>query len=424
MWVINKTKDPIYTKLYKLDEGLKKLISDVYIKKKVISERQKEYVNEKLFQIKEKDQWLLCDCKKSDIPVMSIGMKGDQLYIIHMNKRGEHEEWCEFKEKEYKERKKRLRKKIAQGSYFHLHRNHSKEREEEENDNPKESNSKNQKYYSKLAKVLYTLITEAKINILSKNKKNINDQYYEIKKAAEKFKLEKGIDVNEYLWTHPKQINYSYVRLKEAKRYWPKNSRPYGVFIVIADQFTPGSFIAKIKDEEFLIKLEGVFKRSSGRVTINSGPFLVIFTVTDKAKKRGFYMPYNGFIVPVLSKADLFIVDSNYERRVANKLKSEIFNWEKIGMDVKIVKPLFDIITQSGEKVRPDFIIQANNKNVILEVQGSNESEYRIRKERVKKKMKELGSVVEFDAVKEEINNTWNDGIFRMLKTIKEKLTK
>jgi predicted nuclease of restriction endonuclease-like RecB superfamily len=76
--------------------------------------------------------------------------------------------------------------------------------------------------------------------------------------------------------------------------------------------------------------------------------------------------------MPIFNKKSLMPVESNYERTVLKIILSTC----KSLKDIKIEKPLFDIIEKEFH-FRPDFIIHyKDEKKIFIEVLGSQNNEY------------------------------------------------
>ena len=107
-------------------------------------------------------------------------------------------------------------------------------------------------------------------------------------------------------------------------------------------------------------------------------------------------------------------VESNYERIIYKIL----FNQCKQYADIEIEKPLFDIFTVDKQRFRPDFIIHIKNKyQIFIEVLGSNNSDYLIQKQNIRKVAgKHCDIYLSIKAF--ELNHEYNQFIYNLRQAI------
>ncbi len=411
--------------LFSLTKGQRQSLSRMFYQGETIGNAKLGEILALLSKIRGLEGWLQCDCRQEDKPLLTVKRirENGTLFLSRLNTRASHATDCVFS---------RLNSPLDHGSesriagylnkkIFHLHK---------KNRTVAMVQEKPQDYcggggdvqFPRLGRVLYTLLERSGLNIITTQLRDINDQYRRLHEAADDFYLEPGIRASQYFWTHPGQIGYAGLSLHASRAPWPLDSRRHGIFILVADkiQKNTNEVLCKIKNRTHKLSFAGVVKKLSGRFGEVSAPYLVIFTITDEAKP-GYYEPVNAFIIPVYSRSLLVPVDSSYERKVLRQLIAALPRWRKMGIQVKIKKPLFDtpVCTQEEKKyIRPDFLLSGNGQRIILEVGGSHETEYLERKKRTHRLMQEVGQLINFDAYEVDQNNNWQARLQHLIETI------
>lgn len=367
--------------------------------------------------MKDQDGWLECSCDAESPPLMTIGLsvKGNY-YLQRINSRGKHHQKCDFKGVDRPNISGAGEiKPCSKRKPLRLHRRGAIEESETKKTSRESNNSGTSSKYPRLAQVLYTWIEEAGLNTLSVfSKESISDRFESLRSAASSYQLEKGIKASRFLWTYP-DVEQMALRLEKTKNQWPENSRPYALCIAVADQIDGKTLRFVFKEKTIEVTLLGDVKQSSGRIGAHSGPFLVVFTVTDTTDEKGVYKPLNAFYVPVYSKFQLIPVDSVYERRVLTVIEQRARWWTKDQrLKARVIKPLFDIKEFCNGELqasRPDFLIETPKKRIIFEVMGSHEDDYQERKERTVEYMRAIGDVIEFDALNADKTGCWDENL-------------
>jgi len=364
--------------------------------------------------VRDNEAWIECDCLDSSRALLTVAIspKGKH-YLRHLSARSRHESGCPFKETNWQyDPSNGSLSPFSKKRPLRIHRRAGLDDSKKAK---KESvRSGGSARYPRLARILYTWITEAGLNYLpSSDEEKLSDRFKLLKQVASEYELEEGVNASRCFFTYP-DTDQMVLRLKESEHLWPTDSRPYAICVSIADEVVGNLIRFSFKEKTIEIELEGVIKKSSGRLGENSGPFLVIFTVTDTSKERGVYRPFSAFVIPVFSKVHLIPVDSTYERRVLERLRNGARWWvNEKNLKVKISKPLFDMkaIGSDGEYdfVKPDFMIETPKEKIIFEVMGSYETEYLERKNRVLPAMISIGEVIEFDALGADQSGCWNE---------------
>ncbi|WP_203368739.1 hypothetical protein [Cysteiniphilum marinum] len=388
----------------------------VFIKNKG-NNQQKQIVKTLSETIRDRDCWLECDCdtKEDEHALMTIALSHkDNYYLQHINSRGDHNTNCRFKgSATFSGGSSNQVKRVSKSNLLRLHvRGGLGDEDKKEKNKKSESPSSKSTVtkYPRLARFLYCLLEDARLNRVHCNSVNISDSYKALRQAARKYQLEKGIKASEFLFTYP-DIEQIKQKLKGSLSRWGE-ARPYALCVAVASDIVGNKIIFKYKAKEIVVELNGILKKSSGRLGEDSKPYLVIFTVTDSNDDIGHFKPYNGFAVPVLSPFELIPVDSRYERMVLEKLKYRARWWHQQKLTATVIKPLFDeSVMIDGELLNclPDIVVETPKHNIVFEVMGSHEQTYIDRKERTTKVMRELGEYIEFDALEAEKTNNWDE---------------
>jgi len=366
--------------------------------------------------IKYREGWPECDCHPESSPLMTIGLSvKSNYYLRRINWRGKHHQQCQFKgiDREYGAQSGEI-KPCSKRVLLRLHHRGAIESPVSKKTGSYGGGSSGI-YYPRLARVLYSWIEEAGLNKLSVlGNETIADRFKLLRKVAESYQLERGIKASRFLMTYP-DVEQAAARLKENASQWPENSRPYALCIAIADKIEGKILRFAFKKKSVEVTLTGEIKQSSGRIGENSGPFLVIFTITDTAEERGVYKPMNAFYVPVYSKFQLIPVDNVFECRVLEKIEQRARWWIKgNALKVRVSKPLFNIKKFCDGELqasKPDFLIETPNGMIIFEVMGSHEQDYIERKGRTVGCMRALGEVIEFDALNADKTGYWDESL-------------
>ncbi len=369
--------------------------------------------------MKDHEAWVLCDCSEVSKPLMTMALSSkSNYYLKRITLRGKHVASCVFKEVENEYSASQSgRKPCSKKKPLLLHKRGSIEETRSKKSNVSFHSGMASKD-SKLARVLYTWLFDARLNRLYLDKTmTLLERYQFLKKAAASYELANKINAADFLFTYP-DVDSIARKLKATKHQWSSYARPYALCITVADCIEGKTIQCHYKEKTIDVVLNGELKKSSGRIGANSGPYLVIFTVTDTQDDQGKYQPMNGFYVPVYSKNQLIPVDSGYERRVLQKLEQYARWWQEKGIKTTLIKPLFDIKEFCEGQLcasRPDFIIETATQKYIFEVMGSHEEEYLTRKKRTVKWMEAIGEVIEFDALHADQTKTWDESLKKHL---------
>jgi hypothetical protein len=364
--------------------------------------------------IKDNDGWIQCGCKTENAALMTMGMSVKaNYYLQRINQRAKHHPHCVFKGIDHplalpSSTTKPCNKRVPLRLHRRGHINEAKHKTSVSRSNGAAHR------YPRLARVLYSWVVDAALNQLSVlGDDSVVDRFQSLKKVADAYRLEAGINASKYLWTYP-NVDQMISKLKNTARFWPQYSRPYAVCVAVVDSIKEQYLRFQFKHQTIEVAIMGTVTPSSGRIGEHSAPFLVIFTITDTAEAKGVYQPFDAFYVPVYSRHQLIPVDSVYERKVLEMIEQRARWWIKDkGLNVVICKPLFDIEVRDDTSdlkttVRPDFLIETPRSKIVFEVMGSHEPAYLERKSRTIKLMQSIGEVIEFDALAADKSGCWD----------------
>jgi hypothetical protein len=388
-----------------------------------------------LLQWREKHCWVQCNCRDAladadEKPIMALRRLPSGLIIfVQLPGSPTHDPVCPFfklmKYKQYENGQRLHQAKKRTDFSFHRHAIERSDEDDENKDDEPSPGKSSQPGLPGLQRFLYNLAHEAGTHVFTHKTKLKEAAYlYRYQKAAETFTINRLFRLSDFLYQHINRRNAALFRLKASEPYWVKSARPHCIFLLPIDELVtegnqtvlrryrypdipqenkadPVSMTPTVEDLALPADCDLV---TPGRVITNRrNPALAVLTFTDVSETdTPYYAPAKAVVVPVVSKDHLLIVESNYERVVAQCLRRYqrfLARRAKVQFFVTITKPLEDLRTPiSEQRCRPDFILAINNRKVILEVMGSHDDEYLDRKRRTVPLMEELAPVYEFDA--------------------------
>lgn len=373
---------------------------------------------------RERNLWVQCDCKDDTEdfdkrPVMSLRRLPSGLVIFAILPSSDpHKDSCPFyriiKYKQYENGQNLKQNRKRTDFVFHRHAVEKvEESEDDDNDNAKRSSKASM---PGLQRFIYNVAHESGIHVFTEKTQLREAAYlFRIKKAAEEFTINKRFKLSDYLYFDLKDQDNAIHRLRVTEKYWVGSARPHCVFVFPIDSVVRddnGTALKRLRFgqeggpvEERLLLPKECDLILPGRFIVNKvNPGLAVVTFADVSQTdTSFYAPAKALVLPVVSKDHLMIVESNFERVMAKclrKYQKFLAHKAKVQFFIKVVKPLDDLRAPvSGESCRPDFVIEINNRKVILEVMGSHDDEYLERKRRTVSIMEEIAPVFEFDAL-------------------------
>lgn len=284
---------------------------------------------------------------------------------------------------------------------------------------------KNRSNTPKLGRILFTFLEKANLQTFP-----LQNEPYQIQQSLAKAFVSAGYSLNELsmdlIYFSPKQIGFVGLKLKELESQWPtKSGRPFAFFLLKVEYFQGKIAYCSFKSELVPIEIKNCLRFSSGRISPALGPFWLLLTVTSSVTQPHYYVPYNGFAVPLYSDAIPIAVESHFERRVLEKL-IQVQKQLKVKHSIEffINKPLLDKQVRFQNEIqycRPDFILKCYTPQkifIVVEVMGSNDPVYTERKLRLKPILSSLGIWLEFDALTADIEATWTEKLDHLARQI------
>jgi hypothetical protein len=425
MWLVKRSS---LQKVRIIPDEIKTALRRYFIENQLISSYQKQAALKLLQEAHENGYWLACDClaNVAEPPLMYVRrFETGQLSLVRMPNRTAHLATCGFKFTEnpvYSHAKSSGQiKSWDKTSALNLHHTLQTELVAAVEKTDETSKATASHRIPRLGRLLYTLLQEARLTKIKANMPNISEQFNLFKKLASQYFLANKIAMTDFLWTFPTQTGFAAVQLKNSQSQWPDAIRPYGIFILLVERFENNIAYCAARGELISIELNGNLVFSSGRLSESSGPFLLIATFTDAAARPGSFVMMNGFAIPVYANYLLVPVESNYERRVLQKLLQLIQVFRKKDVTLIVEKPLFDIAVKGSSVIdscRPDFLLKTKEKTIVLEVMGSEEEAYQERKLRTHSIMERLGPLLIFNAVEADKSNQWDEKLDELCRKI------
>ena len=404
------------------------LLAEFYILGGLLLAEDKKQVRTLCRSIHEQDLWVQCDCTELSKPVFRFNRSvNGKIYMHHITSRGNHTDLCVFKEKVWRETKSQTPQKPFVNESEPLNLVSKKAfalgvKSKKFNTENSRSISENQR--STLCNALYRLLDNAKANVINPQKNG--SIFKAIQDTACHIEIQPQKKMSDYLYMHPMMIFKAAFALRSDKSFWPNDVSKHALLLIKARSFNEESIDALLPNGEIkTIHISQRIYKSSGRLGVRSSPFLALILITDSVENPCFYEPTKAFVVPCYSEKTYIPVDSHYEREVLKKLFALQFKLSKSGVNLEIIKPLFDIPLfdkidgcDAIPYVLLDFILKTNEKTLVVEVNGSHEEDYLERKQRTHQCMGAIGKVFSIDAYGAENENRFMEEINQLIKQI------
>jgi hypothetical protein len=323
---------------------------------------------QKLFLLKE-NYWITCHCSKDALLIICL-LNGN--IYIRCKTLEIHKKTCFFRYNKNVCITQKTTNRFNRIKQYNIYKNASNIL-----DNAKQERSYNKELFSlsRLGQVLYTIIEDAGLNIIKPNAESkIFDQLSAITNTfndPKKF-ITKKIALGKYYRYILKHdtLEKSESYLKNATSWFPKSVKPFILFSSISSRITNNSFIIdKEPNNPFYVK-NTISLPSNWINKEKSSPYFILTSALLDENCKVYLN--DAFAMPIFHKQSLMPIESNYERTVLKIILSTCKNFK----DIKIEKPLFDIIEKEF-RFRPDFIIHyKNKKKIFIEVLGSLDNEY------------------------------------------------
>ncbi len=326
-------------------------------------------------------RWLICDCDHTEQAILILCSLGSHLYA-RRRPNSTHNEKCHFLNRDsvhYKNNNQSFLPKKSKKLNVQFYKNITDISQK----NHATEGDTTQRLNSRLGSLLYRALEDKDLNVLSTAQQSYNAIYYGIEEYIEEtpISIAKGLPLSNFFYRvfNDTFIEKAIQNLKNPKD-WPKKLMPYCLFVTpvkvaIKDNSIQSSFRPYME-----IKIENSIKLPSGRISLESDPYIALFTMVLSGNNTPLFQ--DAFAIPVLSLSETMPVESNYERDALQVLIDEI-RYKNI--PAKITKPLFVKSTKDNQTYRPDFIIKLHNKTIYIEVLGSIEESYLEQKMKMKK---------------------------------------
>lgn len=368
---------------------------------------QKNQLMAILSSIKDKQCWLICDCKAGNsAPRMTLVNLMGTLFLRRIPTSATHQENCPFN-RQHGELDKNVNSSFTTkrsdmwGMYERINALSEGLLETDENE---KGTKKNNARIPRLGRHLYTLLEKSQLNIWQLDNMMLPLPVERLVQATKSINIDADHNLEDYFFTSPHQIKVRSIQLKMDKT-WDKRFKPQAFGCFAIDFYDEANIVA---DRQFKIPYLGRLYRSSGRITAASAPFIALASIIEVSSN--WYNVADVFVLPIIDKDLLFPVESHYERMVALKCIEVIKAIKKKGIDLKLIKPLFGISVE-GELCRPDFILESQHKKAIVEVMGSHEEKYIQAKTVTVPRMRQLGEYLEIDIYESEQKNNTDEAL-------------
>ncbi|AYG59934.1 hypothetical protein [Rhizobium jaguaris] len=371
-----------------------------------LTDTMAEEVEDLFHDLKFRNQWLACDCKRyTELKFAPLLHPVEGIILRRHPSRPEHDEYCVFVQSRGKlnanadntqkfidpERRPR------QVNTFGLVRAFRGASPVRSPVIPRDGTRDDRTRSSSHAHLLLTLLDRAKINRwkFGEQRRSLKEQYEAIREAALELPLGGGKSVGDLIISSPKLIGrseHSFTAVSEpvtlrqkiasAAEGWPGTGRPHGFLCTRVNRFEKGTVV--FGSDHFsrpMANKPHVFAECKDVMT---GPYISLISYAKGTPNDTVYEPYGCFAQPCLSGTDCAPVDSEYEKRTLGLL-----SWvqkkerEKGGIRFDIWKPLFDIAVRMEkgdlEMCRPDFVLEVRNegghlmKTIVVETMGFQE---------------------------------------------------
>ena len=365
---------------------------------------------------RKEDQWLKCDCKNNNGPILVPCLRSDtgMFYLRTLSRKNLHEEGCELYGKPIHcipanlWDEKRKARKPPEGYFavlqeiFEVHGLADKNTTQ-----PSRNKARGSPRRPALSQQLLRVMENAELNKLSSADRfaDRRNWYNDISEIISAIKIAPNILLSKLWFSDVRMWNDGTVHKKmtEASKEWPKGHKPQGFLCwLVWDVDKDG--VGLKKDNNRVDVINGVNQPIIHGNPV-SKPYLFLGVVGLPTNEKSGYQCIAAYAQPIVASDCPIPVDSHYERVALGKIKYQLRQILDDYPDVEfeITKPVFEIETKAGPCL-PDFIITARRgKNVekfIIEVMGFERSDYLEGKEVTHPRMKTLGTLITMDASK------------------------
>ncbi|NTH51588.1 hypothetical protein G6L09_11460 [Agrobacterium rhizogenes] len=411
-WVDNEIEDAEFFEL----------IKRYVFKEPGLQDEQVEEATAFLQHLQTRNLWVACDCtgilyrknvSAREAPVLHV-VDGKNLRRQHS--RPDHDINCDF----IKRRGKSKKNKESETSTISvvLARNAEKRpdsygvfrrfSEPTEGFVRHDTERRNGKRISTHARLLFTLLSEAKLNLWPAGvpRSKLPGQLESIRDTAKKLEIGPGITVGDVIVSYPSKVGLDgrpvraggqanlQQRIQSKEGAWPSDSRPHGFLCCIASKFEGDDIIFDGAHRFPLLAHPQIFAEYREVV---ERPYIAIVSFAKDKPSTKMYPAVGCFAQLSFSDEDCGPVDSSYEKRTLEILLAEQSIADLVGSRFDITKPLFDLVIQDehGEySCRPDFVLSFaignETKLLPIETMGRDTKEYNASKLNTHPRMRNL----------------------------------
>lgn len=328
----------------------------------------------RLLQLKE-THWISCDCKAEDA-IIVVCKRGNGDIYLRRRAKSDHAISCVFNQSdtELLPASSSLLPPIKRVKTFCLYN----EPQEFSAISSQINNHRQSQNIRRLGQLLYTVLTESKVNIILPShgeyigKDYLETQLTSIKNIFKQKNINKDIPLDHfyhYILTN-NSLQYAQYKLENPgrviKQKWPPHIKPFILFLSISPSITSTSF--STKSMGILNTYSEIQCPSPWIDKKKSGPYVVLSSLVLNEDKKPIFQ--DAFAIPILSEMELVPVESSFERSILKIILGVVSEFKT--NHFKIEKPLFCLTTETQQKYRPDFIIYGkNDTKIFIEVLGS-----------------------------------------------------
>lgn len=355
-------------------------------------------------------KWLACDCLGRSVapPILTPAYlsEAETYYLRRLTgtRRAEHRDDCPFFRDQATARISEVRSRHTPAKppdgFFEVLKPAPEKLAQRPEDDSTDDRTRNAAT-PKLARQLWRLLDVAGVNhiapLSARIEWSLGASLAAVTRASAGIELAPGIELSRAFWTHaaPLHAEHVHARLVALTSRWPVGHAPQGFLLLYARGFkgvqidvangAPVTLVNRIQSPSTL----------GNRV---AGPWLVLVVVGEYPDGPG-HMPLRGYAQPVLNGRLPVPVESEFERQTLHAILAAQVRLHHQGIDMAIVKPLFDILTRDGP-CRPDFRIEARSRltgeirELAIEAMGFDTDAYNAVKAVTHPRMRHLGRLV------------------------------
>lgn len=382
---------------------------------------KKKRANEYFDRFRNHGWWIGCSCRRDGDrrPLLSLDERG---FVRRMEKgdRLRHSGYCPFHRDHEDQKKYKGSYKRPEGPINFLVRGTFKETKPDDEKSPRVSRkSKRRPASNGLQKILWSLLSEARINELTRAELALTDEqlgishYYLLQEVINRHVLRpaKGghpaIGLSDVFCLDPDNFGQFARELRLGA--WPEDFRPQGFLLGVVDGIE-GRNLHFVGGKTITVKGDVAVFGEEGEEGYRP-PYLALLSVAQETRTSKYIEPVRAYVHPVWRRNIWMPVDSEYERITVGCLRAAMRKCVEHGMAPHLSKPLFDMNPDQGDEdevLIPDFILNVQGQSVrppmplLIETMGYLDDDYRQGKVRIHQRMQAagLGQVIEFDAAR------------------------